>query len=143
MEIGEIFAVNKSDRPIAKRFADDLRSMLELKEPEHGWRPPVIGTVGTTGEGLNELVRAIDTHREFLESNGLVEAKRIEALRSRLTRIAEEKLKEFFWENEYIEKSFESTLSDVISGKISPYEAANRLVTPVKREIEKAKGDSR
>ncbi|MEJ2720843.1 MAG: methylmalonyl Co-A mutase-associated GTPase MeaB [bacterium] len=143
MEVGEIFAVNKSDRPNAERFADDLRMMLEMRSSEGGWNPPVVCTSATTGGGIDDLVAAIDSHREYLDTNGLREQKRADALKSRMTRIAEEKLKEFFWENEYIEKSLQSTLNDVISGKISPYQAADELVTPFKRKIKNAKGDAR
>jgi LAO/AO transport system kinase len=143
MEIGEIFAVNKADRPIAGRYADDLRSMLDLRSPGDGWEPPVICTVATTGEGMDDLVEAIDSHRKYLDTNGLLEAKRIDALTNRTTMIAEQKLQEIFFENGYIQDKLKATLDDVISGKISPYQAADALVTPFKRDINKAKGDAR
>jgi LAO/AO transport system kinase len=103
----------------------------------------VICTVATTGGGIDDLVEAIDSHRTYLDANGLLEAKRIDALKNRTRMIAEQKLREIFFENGYIQDRLNATLNDVISGKISPYQAADALVTPFKRDINKAKGDAR
>ncbi|UCH84842.1 MAG: methylmalonyl Co-A mutase-associated GTPase MeaB [Candidatus Latescibacterota bacterium] len=143
MEIGEIFAVNKADRPVADRFADDLRSMLDLRSTGDGWEPPVVCTVATTGEGIDDLAKAIDQHQSYLDTNGLLEKKRIDALTNRVTIIAEEKLREIFWENGYIKERLKSTLDDVLSGTISPYQAADKLVTPFKHDMDNAEGDAR
>ncbi len=127
MEVGEIFAINKADRPSAGRFAKDLESMIELRSTGDGWRPPVGSTVGTSGEGVDELVEAIRAHREYLEGAGRFEARRIDALRSRLSLLVEEKLRELFHKNRYIKGQLEKALEDVVSGKQSPYQAADTI----------------
>lgn len=127
MEVGEIFAINKSDRPAAARFADDLESMIELRMAGDGWKPLVVPTVGTTGEGVDELVGAIRRHREYLEGDGRFEARRVEALERRLSLLAEEKLRELFHENGYIKSQLVRALEDVVSGKKSPYQAADTI----------------
>ncbi|UCG52950.1 MAG: methylmalonyl Co-A mutase-associated GTPase MeaB [Candidatus Latescibacterota bacterium] len=137
MEVGEVFVVNKADRPIAQRYSDDLRSMLDLRSPGDGWQPPVVCTVATTGDGIDELANKIDSHRTFLDANGRLEEKRFEALKNRMRRLTEEKLKELFWENEYIKKSLETALSEVVSGNKSPYQAADEIVMPIKIEKDK------
>jgi LAO/AO transport system kinase len=134
MEIGEIFAVNKADRPTADRFAEDLRSILDLRSSGGEWTPPVVCTVGTTGHGIDELFGAIHSHREYLDSNGRFEEKRKEGLKNRLTRLVEEKLKEIFWENQYSQKRLEDAMNDVVSGKRSPYQAAEQVVSHFKIE---------
>ena len=67
MEIGEIFIVNKADRTHAERFAADPESMLDLTAGEREWHPPVIRTVATKGDGIDELLQALDRHRSFLD----------------------------------------------------------------------------
>jgi LAO/AO transport system kinase len=134
MEVGEVFVINKADRPVAQRYSDDLRSMLDLRSPGDGWQPPVVCTIATTGEGVDELANKIDLHRTFLDANGRLEEKRFESLKNRMTRLAEEKLKDFFWENEYIKKSLATALKEVVSGEKSPYQAADEIVTPIKIE---------
>jgi LAO/AO transport system kinase len=131
MEVGDVFAVNKSDRPGGREYAEDLKSILSLRSGANGWQPLVIATVATTGEGVEELGGAISSHRAHLESNGLREKRRAAALRSRLMTLAEEKLKEKLWENEYIRSRVDSALDDVLGGRRSPYAAAGGIVEAI------------
>jgi LAO/AO transport system kinase len=141
MEVGDLFVVNKADRSHAGRYADDLRSMLELRSVEGTWLPPVVGTVATRNEGIDELLESIDIHRAYLSQNDRMEQKRVEALRNRTTMIIEEKLKELFWENAYIKEKLDGVLDAVVAGKKSPYEVAGEIIEPLK--IEKKRGSTR
>ncbi|MEE9270464.1 MAG: methylmalonyl Co-A mutase-associated GTPase MeaB [Candidatus Krumholzibacteria bacterium] len=141
MEVGDIFVVNKADRSHAQRYADDLRSMLELRCVEGGWLPLVVGTVATRDEGIDELVESVDIHRSYLSQDDRMEQKRVTALRNRTTMIVEEKLKEFFWKNAYIKEKLDGLLDAVVAGKKSPYEVAGEIIKPLK--IEKKKGGTR
>jgi LAO/AO transport system kinase len=134
MEVGDLFVVNKSDRPHARRYADDLSSILELRATQDAWLPPVVSTTATSGEGIDDLVVAIEKHRSWLGANGRMEQKRLESLKNRLAMVAEEKLREMFWKNAYIRKRLDVVLSEVLSGTKSPYEAANEITSPLKIE---------
>ncbi len=54
LEIADIFVVNKADRPGVDATVSDLSAMLDLSGG-HGWKPPIVRTVATTGEGVDEL----------------------------------------------------------------------------------------
>jgi LAO/AO transport system kinase len=69
LEVADVFVVNKADRPDAERAVAHLNAMLDLA-PIHGWRPPVLATVATTGEGIPALAAAIEAHRADLERSG-------------------------------------------------------------------------
>ena len=56
MEIADVFVVNKADRPGAAETESDLVGMLELSS-RRSWRPPIVRTVATTGEGDRRVVR--------------------------------------------------------------------------------------
>lgn len=127
MEIGDIFVVNKADRAHAERYADDLRGMLKLRHCEEGWCPRVVSTVATTGDGIAELASTIAEHKMVLRENGGLERKRIDALRNRMTMVAEEKIKELFWGDPYITNAVEAEFAKVLAGSQSPYEAARSL----------------
>ncbi|MBW7925337.1 MAG: methylmalonyl Co-A mutase-associated GTPase MeaB [Burkholderiaceae bacterium] len=61
LEIADILVVNKADSPIARRTYDDMRALSRLRRrPE--WSVPVLRTVATTGEGIDELVDALGEH---------------------------------------------------------------------------------
>src|SRR3954452_2306200 len=68
LEIADIFVVNKADRPGADVTVSDLAGMLELG---HGraWRPPIVRTVATDGDGVDDLWTQIGAHRAFLEAD--------------------------------------------------------------------------
>ena len=76
LEIGDLYVVNKADRDGADTLRRDLRSMLALAERSEGsWRPPIVKTVASKGEGLDEVVAEIDRHRTWLESSGELAAR--------------------------------------------------------------------
>jgi len=82
LEIADIHVVSKCDRADAQRTIADLKAVMALSsDPSSGWRPPVIATSAQTGEGIDELLRAVREHRAFQSSSGLGAA--------RLRRIAE------------------------------------------------------
>ncbi len=79
LEIGDVFVVNKGDRPDADRTQRDLEIMLEMSAPRpDNWKPSIVRTVAYKGEGIDDLLDAIWRHREFLEETGSLEAHRRE-----------------------------------------------------------------
>jgi len=72
MEIPDVIAVNKSDHPLARATATDVRQVLALG-PRELLKPPVILTDALNGTGIAELWQAIEAHRE---SGGLDERRR-------------------------------------------------------------------
>src|SRR5712675_950491 len=70
MEIADIFVVNKADREGADRLAAAIESTLSLQTlAADQWRPPILQTVATSGQGLAELVDAIATFRAYSEAH--------------------------------------------------------------------------
>jgi LAO/AO transport system kinase len=135
MEIGEIFVVNKADRPKSDRFVQQLKSMLELRRTEGDWNPPVIPTVAREGRGIDDLLAAIDGHHKYIRNSGLLEQKRIDSLRNRIVTSAEHKLKEMFWGNQHTQNTIDRIFGEVQAGRMSPYEAARDLLAAFKKKI--------
>jgi len=75
LEVADVLVVNKADRPDTQATVRDLRSMVALATAD--WKPPIVTTVATTGEGVDELVRQLDRHRSWLESSGERERRRL------------------------------------------------------------------
>jgi LAO/AO transport system kinase len=83
MEIADVFVVNKADRPGVAETQSDLAGMLELSS-RRVWRPPIVRTVATTGDGVDQLFEAIVAHRAHLGETGDADARRRERLREEL-----------------------------------------------------------
>lgn len=81
LEIGDIFVVNKADRPGAHEAVTDLNRMLDVG-PDRAWRPPVMTAIAVDGTGIGGLLSAIADHRRYLvESGALAQRRRDRALR--------------------------------------------------------------
>lgn len=77
MEIADVFVINKADRKGVEETRRDLEQMLELSElPSDAWRPPIVATVASTGDGVPELWDAVLAHRSHAEASGVLDSRR-------------------------------------------------------------------
>jgi len=84
VEIGDIFAINKSDLPGADKVLFNLGPVLSIKES--GWNQVAIKVSAKSSEGLDELTTAIDNHRIFLRESGKSTSESHKELTKELTR---------------------------------------------------------
>jgi len=80
MEIADLFVVNKADREGADRLASEIEMMLSLTGESKGDRPPVIRTVASASQGIDEFARTIEEVRVRRERSGQIAARRRERL---------------------------------------------------------------
>src|SRR5439155_1463849 len=78
MEIADLFVINKADRPGADRVEQEITSMLSMATRNDLWRPPILKTVATAGEGIGALREAIERFRGFAQANALEQTRRRE-----------------------------------------------------------------
>jgi LAO/AO transport system kinase len=90
LEIGDVFVVNKSDRPGASIAAADLREMLSLGERDGGFAPHVLEVSAQTKLGISELVAELARHREWLQTSGDLGRRRLQRAASRLKAVVSE-----------------------------------------------------
>ncbi|MGW1990496.1 methylmalonyl Co-A mutase-associated GTPase MeaB [Embleya sp. NPDC001921] len=129
LEIGDLYVVNKADRDGAATTARELGHMLSLGEARGpgGWRPPIVKTVASRGEGVDEVVEALEKHRAWMEAGGEltrrrrrrvadeVEAIAVTALRSRIGDLPGG-------------RRLDALAARVLAGDLDPYAAADELI---------------
>ena len=93
MEVADVFVINKADRPGVDETRRDLQQMLELSDLGD-WYPPIVATVGTEGEGAEELWETIGRHRGYLEVSGELAARRTARLHNELDKILHHRISE-------------------------------------------------
>src|SRR3984885_14098718 len=84
MEIADIFVVNKSDRDGADHVEKEIRALQSLAQTHEPRIPPVVRTIGTSGVGVPELLGVVDQTRQWLASEGRLEARRRQYWRARM-----------------------------------------------------------
>jgi LAO/AO transport system kinase len=104
----------------------DLEQMMDLSMATD-WRPPVVETDATSGEGVAELWEAIARHRGHLLDSGLLEARRAERLDQELRRMLVARLLERL-EPLVSGEGFAEAVRGLAEGRLDPYEAADRLL---------------
>jgi enoyl-CoA hydratase len=91
LEIADVLAVNKADRPGGDETVRDLRNMIEWSGPRD-WAPPIVETVATEGRGVDDLWDAIAAHRAHLERDGRLATRRAARLRDEIEALVAERL---------------------------------------------------
>ena len=128
LEIGDVYVVNKADREGADQVRRDLRNMLALAErPEDGWRPPIVQTVASTGQGVDEVVEKIEAHRAWLESSGELRNRRVRRARDEIEAIAVTSLRRR-WGDVHARTELDELAEKVVAGACDPYAAADSLL---------------
>lgn len=93
LEIADILIVNKADRDEADGTVASLEMNLNLKpRVENEWRPPVLKTIALKGEGVGEVANSIASHRDYLQSHGLLRSRECSRLRSELENVLQSML---------------------------------------------------
>ncbi len=128
LEIGDVYAVNKADREGADRTRRELRTMLSMAERRDGaWRPPVLTTVASTGEGIEELLGELDRHAGWLAESGELTRRRTSRARREVEAIALATLRER-WGHAGGGADLDALAGRVASGDVDPYTAADELI---------------
>jgi LAO/AO transport system kinase len=129
LEIADVFAVNKSDRPGAQEAVRDLRTMLAMASYAPGdWRPPIVSTTAATGEGIADLVAAIDKHRDWLAASGRRDERRLRRVREEISAIALGELRQRMGGLPG-ESRLDELAGRVLTGDLDPYAAADELIS--------------
>ena len=128
LEIGDLYVVNKADRDGADQLRRELRSMLALADrPEGAWRPPIVKTIASKGEGLDEVAAEIERHAEWLRSSGELESRRTRRARDEIEAIAVTALRER-WGDVHGRSELDELAAAVAAGESDPYAAAETLL---------------
>ncbi|GCD95119.1 methylmalonyl Co-A mutase-associated GTPase MeaB [Embleya hyalina] len=129
LEIGDLYVVNKADRDGAATTARELGHMLSLGEARGpgDWRPPIVKTVASRGEGVDEVVEALEKHRAWMEAGGELRLRRRRRVADEVEAIAVTALRARIGDLRG-GRRLESLADQVLSGSLDPYAAADELI---------------
>jgi len=124
MEIADLFVINKYDREGGDRLRRDISVAMELSDWRRpgGWLPPVHTTVARDDRGVDELLQAIDRHRDWLHQDpARWQEVRQTKLRRRMRVLLNRALLDRAWRAAQIEARLEADLPRIAARDVSPY----------------------
>jgi LAO/AO transport system kinase len=128
LEVGDIYVVNKADRDGADQVRRDLRTMLALADRDDtDWKPPIVKTMAQTGQGVDEVVAKVEAHRDWMQSSGELERRRVRRARGEIEAIAVTALRER-WGDVHARTELDELAERVAAGDTDPYAAADSLL---------------
>jgi LAO/AO transport system kinase len=126
LEIADLFVINKADRPGARETRRDLELMLDLTDLGE-WRPPIVDTVASAGDGVEELWETIGRHRQHQITHGTLEPARRLRLEREFRQILVARL-ELELDRLAATARFDEVTEQMAAGALDPYRAADALL---------------
>jgi len=160
MEIADLYVINKSDRPGADKLKQEVEVMLGIRRgnafahvrPHHGagaakggggrrgeaaakendWEAPVLTTVASKGDGIVDLVTALDKHRDYLAASGKLHERRKRRLAARTRAVVNRAIRQWVWDETQAEALLSQRLDEVAAGTRSPYDVAAEVLQQIR-----------
>ncbi|MEI8133039.1 MAG: hypothetical protein WCG34_11450, partial [Leptolinea sp.] len=154
LEIADVIAINKADRPGVEQTESALRSMLELNhsskygrlglhhfmaedwatnspimEAQIGWQVPLVRTIAHQAEGISALVKTLRDHLDFLKSSGLLLVNQNIRLRRNLENLIRDNLFQN-WLSQINLQEYDQALEKLFDREVSPSILAEIIIRP-------------
>ena len=157
MEAADVFVVNKADRPGADQLRREIEISLGIRRgnayrnvPVHhggaaarrpraapadpdAWDPPVVLAVAAKGEGVEDLLAALDRHHEWLARSGSLDQRRRRRMLERTREVVERAARRWMWRETQAEQVISDRIDQVVDGTLSPYEVATEVLDGLKQ----------
>jgi LAO/AO transport system kinase len=103
------------------------RRAAAAEAPEQ-WTPPVLRSVAAQGEGVAEVLDALDRHQRYLATSGELRARRRARLRERVAEVVEQKVRQRLWRDAGTSAWIEERLERLEAGSLTPFGVADDLL---------------
>ncbi len=127
MEIGDVFAVNKSDRDGAKRTAREIDMMLDFNKNAE-WRPPVKMVIAVDNQGIGELLDAIHEHKAYMVTSGKFEKRRTENAKSEVVGLVKERVEKAILDKSNKEDLLDHYSEEIAKRHVDPYSVVEEIL---------------
>jgi LAO/AO transport system kinase len=101
--------------------------------PPEPWDHPVVLTVAAKGEGVDELIAALDRHHEWLGRSGTLEERRRRRMLERTREVVDRAARRWIWGETHAEQLISDRLDQVVDGRLSPYDVATEVLDGLKQ----------
>src|SRR4051794_10840690 len=129
MEIPDVIVVNKADHPLTDTMVREVRGVLALAPREEGaWQIPILRAEAGRGEGIDEVVGALEEHRRHIEAEGTLLERRRRNLMNEVLALATVRLRRDLEAAVREDADVQSLLDQVVERRIDPASAATSIL---------------
>ena len=128
MEIGDVFVVNKCDRPGSDRMAADLRYAIDSwKRLDESWNAPVVCTEAINGKNLDKLFEEVQTFLKYSKDSGRFVSQRRQQISKKIMSLLQSRFKREFLDQMDTGEKIESYIDEIVDGISNPFAAGEKL----------------
>jgi len=127
MEIADLFVINKADLPGVDKLQIEVEQMLDLAKHDAPWRPPVVRTVSTQGQGMADLWAEAERHARFLEESGELAQRRSRHLQEEVLEMVRDQIYRRMMQGVQ-QGRYAAEMMRVANREQDPYSAADSIV---------------
>ncbi len=142
MEIPDVIVVNKADHPLTDTMVREIRSVLSLADDRASsaggpwWSVPIVRTDALSGEGVAELVAALDAHHAHIVDAGELAERRARNLRAEVLSLATARMRRRLEGELAQDAQFAELIDEVVARRLDPASAAEILLRRERRRLQ-------
>jgi len=129
MEIGDVFAVNKSDREGAERTATEIEVMLDFNKSAD-FRPEVINIIARDNQNVDKLLKAIEKHWEYLCQDSNYQNRKKNNIKTEIISLINQYIITSIQKNNQ-SNLIQTMVEKVLQKELDPYSAAIQILNNV------------
>jgi LAO/AO transport system kinase len=130
MEIGDVFAVNKSDLMGAERTATEIKMMLDMS-PDMDRRPPVVMVTANRNKNIDNLMNEIDKHLNYMEEKGLLSKRRRSNFEDELINLVELEIKKMIVKETKSNGGIKQYAEKLLKREVDPYTIRDEILETI------------
>jgi GTPase len=128
MEIADFFVINKADQPGAERVEKELNGLLSVGSRPDAWRPPIVRTTATTGEGISELCEELEKFRAATEESDIGLNRRRENTRLQLLELLRQSLFDKVAQQRIDQKRISEYVEAILARRRDPHSIVEEMM---------------
>jgi LAO/AO transport system kinase len=119
-----------AERAELRKAMNPARAAREAAQSDQteAWTPPVLRAVAAQGEGIVELLAALDRHFRYLEASGTLGERRRRRLRERVVEVVEHRVRQRLWTDAATNAWIDQRLAAMEAGTLTPFALADELL---------------
>lgn len=128
MEIADLFVINKSETGEVARLEREITTLLSMAPRQAAWRPPILRTIATTGEGIETLRHALQEFHSFAEQTHLRTKRERNKWRGRLLETVRQNLFTRVVKPQLADGVVDALVTEITNRTRDPYSAAEEIL---------------